>query len=94
MEKRVEDLTHQVHREILSRCVEQIKTLAPILICSMKIFIQILTQQGAGTDEAIANRSYLAGRMHEEISEVRSEIYPYILMAELAQIGPDIEQTK
>jgi hypothetical protein len=34
----------QVHREILSRCVEQIKTLAPILICSMKIFIQIISQ--------------------------------------------------
>ena len=37
----------QVHREILSRCVEQIKTLAPILICSMKIFIQIISQVGS-----------------------------------------------
>ena len=51
VEKRVEDLTHQVHRESLSKCVDQIKTLAPILICSMKIFIQILTQGGKGSEE-------------------------------------------
>jgi len=44
VERRIEDLTHQIHREILNRCVEQLKTLAPILICSMKIFIQILSQ--------------------------------------------------
>jgi vinculin len=44
VERRIEDLTHQIHREILGRCVDQIKTLAPILICSMKIFIQILAQ--------------------------------------------------
>ena len=44
VEKRMEDLTHQVHRESLARCVDQVKTLAPILICSMKIFIQILNQ--------------------------------------------------
>ena len=44
VEKRIEDLTHQIHREILGRSVEQVKTLAPILICSMKIFIQIISQ--------------------------------------------------
>ena len=38
----------------------------------MKIFIQILNQKGTGTDEAIANRNYLAGRMHDEISEVKT----------------------
>ena len=42
--KRTDDLTHQVHRETLSRSIEQVKTLAPILICSMKIFIQIIQQ--------------------------------------------------
>ena len=42
---------YEVHRESLSKCVEQIKTLAPILICSMKIFIQILTQGGKGSEE-------------------------------------------
>ena len=65
----MEDLTHQVHRETLSRCVEQIKTLAPILICSMKIFIQILSQGGKGTEEAGENRNYLASRMTDEVHD-------------------------
>ena len=70
VEGRRNDLLNPYQRDNLGQHLEQVKTLAPILICSMKIFIQILTQQGAGTDEAIANRSYLAGRMHEEITEV------------------------
>lgn len=41
---RQKELTHQVHREILVRCMASIKTLAPILICAMKIFIQIYAQ--------------------------------------------------
>ena len=44
VERRIEDLTHQVHRDILAKSVDQVKTLAPILICSMKIFIQIVLQ--------------------------------------------------
>jgi len=70
VEARQLDLLNPQQRESLGLHLEQIKTLAPILICSMKIFIQILNQQGTGTDEAIANRNYLAGRMHDEISEV------------------------
>eukprot|EP00092_Neocalanus_flemingeri_P011035 GFUD01011880.1.p1 GENE.GFUD01011880.1~~GFUD01011880.1.p1 ORF type:complete len:1019 (-),score=248.98 GFUD01011880.1:807-3710(-) len=70
VEKRVEDLTHQVHRESLSKCVDQIKTLAPILICSMKIFIQIITQGGKGNEEAAENRNYLASRMTDEVGEI------------------------
>ena len=70
------DLLNPQQRESLGLHLEQIKTLAPILICSMKIFIQILNQQGTGTDEAIANRNYLAGRMHDEISEVKTSKHP------------------
>lgn len=44
VDARQKELTHQVHRDILVRCLEQVKTLAPILICSMKIFIQIASQ--------------------------------------------------
>lgn len=44
VDARQKELTHQVHRDILVRCLEQVKTLAPILICSMKIFIQIVAQ--------------------------------------------------
>ena len=48
---REKELTHVAHREILIRCMDSIKTLAPILICSMKIFIQI-HQQGIATKMA------------------------------------------
>ncbi|CAG0904371.1 unnamed protein product, partial [Cyprideis torosa] len=67
---REKELTHQVHREILARCLEQVKQLAPILICSMKIFIQIIVQGGKGAEEAAENRNYLAGRMTDEINEI------------------------
>ena len=61
VDHRSQELTHQVHREILSRCLDSVKTLSPILICSMKIFIQILHQHCKESDEAAENRNYLAG---------------------------------
>ncbi|EDS39596.1 vinculin [Culex quinquefasciatus] len=67
---REKELTHQVHSEILVRCLEQVKILAPILICSMKVFILIAEQSGKGSDEAAENRNYLASRMSEEIQEI------------------------
>ncbi|XP_045466394.1 vinculin isoform X3 [Harmonia axyridis] len=67
---REKELTHQVHAEILVRCLEQIKTLAPILICSMKIYIHIVSQGGKGAEEAAENRNYLAMRMTDEINEI------------------------
>ncbi|KAF2353880.1 Vinculin/alpha-catenin [Trinorchestia longiramus] len=70
VDHRSQELTHQVHREILSRCLESVKTLSPILICSMKIFIQILHQHCKESDEAAENRNYLAGRMSDEINEI------------------------
>lgn len=70
VDARQKELTHQVHRDILVRCLEQVKTLAPILICSMKIFIQIITQGGKGNAEAAENRNYLAGRLTDEINEI------------------------
>lgn len=44
IDTREKELTHQVHREILNRSMGSIKTLAPVLICGMKIFIQIHSQ--------------------------------------------------
>ncbi|KAL7631392.1 UNVERIFIED_CONTAM: hypothetical protein RMT77_018306 [Armadillidium vulgare] len=70
VDNRQQELTHQVHREILVRCLDAVKTLSPILICSMKIFIQIFHQGGKGIGEAAENRNYLAGRMTDEINEI------------------------
>lgn len=58
-----------VHREILVRSLDSVKTLAPILICSMKIYVQLLSQ-GKKTNEAVENRNYLASRMTDEINEI------------------------
>ncbi|ODM94730.1 Vinculin [Orchesella cincta] len=70
VDSRQKELTHQVHRDILIRCLEEVKTLTPILICSMKIYIQIHSQGGKGSDEAGVNRDYLAQRMTDEINEI------------------------
>ncbi|KYM81736.1 Vinculin, partial [Atta colombica] len=51
-------------------CFDEVKTLAPILICSMKIFIHIISQGGKGADEAAENRNYLSGRMSDELNEI------------------------
>lgn len=67
---REKELTHQVHSEILVRCLEQIKILAPILICSMKVYIHIIESGGVGANEAAENRNYLAARMSDEIQEI------------------------
>lgn len=70
IDQRQRELTHQVHAEILVRCMESIKTLAPILICAMKIYIQIYMQRGKGVDEASENRNYLMTRMMDEVNEI------------------------
>lgn len=67
---REKELTHKVHSEILVRCLEQVKILAPILICSMKVYIHIMEQGGKGATEAAENRNYLASRMSDEIQEI------------------------
>lgn len=70
IDAREKELTHIVHREILVRCMDSIKTLSPIMICSMKIFIQISQEGGKGLQEAAENRNYLAQRMIDEMNEI------------------------
>ncbi|XP_067124488.1 vinculin-like isoform X4 [Centruroides vittatus] len=70
VDAREKELTIQVHREILIRCLDSIKTLAPIFICSMKIFIQIYSQGGKGLEAAAENRNYMTQRMTDEINEI------------------------
>ncbi|KAL0859673.1 hypothetical protein ABMA27_010792 [Loxostege sticticalis] len=67
---RAAELTHPPHAETLTRCLESVKQLAPVLICSMKIYIHILTEGGKGIEEAAENRNYLAQRMADEIHEI------------------------
>ncbi|XP_063834865.1 vinculin [Ostrinia nubilalis] len=67
---RAAELTHPPHAETLTRCLESVKQLAPVLICSMKIYIHILTEGGKGIEEAAENRNYLAQKMADEIHEI------------------------
>ncbi|GMT24205.1 hypothetical protein PFISCL1PPCAC_15502 [Pristionchus fissidentatus] len=68
---RQEELTHSIHKEILIRCIDAVKTLSPILICAMKIFIQISHDpHQRGATEAAENRNYLAMRMTDEMNEI------------------------
>ena len=39
VDSREKELTHQVHREMLLRSLEQVKNLTPVLISGIKIFI-------------------------------------------------------
>uniref|UniRef100_A0A183DSW8 Vinculin n=1 Tax=Gongylonema pulchrum TaxID=637853 RepID=A0A183DSW8_9BILA len=70
IDSREKELTHQVHREILLRCMDTVKTLSPIMICAMKIFIQITEESQRGQHEAAENRNYLAQRMTDEMNEI------------------------
>ncbi|XP_053618878.1 vinculin isoform X2 [Plodia interpunctella] len=67
---RAAELTHPPHAETLTKCLDSVKQLAPVLICSMKIYIHILTEGGKGIEEAAENRNYLAQRMADEIHEI------------------------
>ncbi|CAD5226598.1 unnamed protein product [Bursaphelenchus xylophilus] len=70
IDDREKELTHVVHREILIRCMDQVKSLAPILICAMKIYVQIASEGQAGQPESAENRNYLAQRMTDEVNEI------------------------
>uniref|UniRef100_A0A183UTC6 Vinculin n=1 Tax=Toxocara canis TaxID=6265 RepID=A0A183UTC6_TOXCA len=70
IDAREKELTHQVHREVLIRCMDTVKTLSPIMICAMKIFIQITEESQRGQQEAAENRNYLAQRMTDEMNEI------------------------
>ncbi|XP_026318177.1 vinculin-like [Hyposmocoma kahamanoa] len=67
---RASELTHPPHAETLTRCLESVKQLAPVLICAMKMYIHILTEGSKGMEEAAENRNYLAQRMADEIHEI------------------------
>ncbi|XP_045456604.1 vinculin [Melitaea cinxia] len=67
---RAAELTHPPHAETLTRCLESVKKLAPVLICSMKIYIHILSEGGKGIEDAAENRNYLAQRMADDIHEI------------------------
>ena len=66
---RQRELTHQAHRMTLLRCLENLRQEAPVLISSMKIYIQLLSGQSS-IGEAAGNRNYHTERMGDELREI------------------------
>ncbi|CAL1528303.1 unnamed protein product [Lymnaea stagnalis] len=69
VDNREKELTHQVHRDMLIRSLEQVKQLTPVLISGIKIFITA-NQSGQGFKEAQNNRDYTVRKMSDEIHEI------------------------
>lgn len=67
--QRQRELTHQVHRELLLRCLDNLKQEAPVLISAMKIYVQLLTTNNS-IHEAAGNRNYHTQRISDEINEI------------------------
>ncbi|XP_052235480.1 vinculin-like isoform X2 [Dreissena polymorpha] len=69
VDAREKELTHQVHREMLVRSLEQVKNLTPVLISGIKIFITA-KQSNQGIPDAQTNRDYVVHKMSDEIHEI------------------------
>lgn len=69
VDARQKELTHQAHRDILIKCLDQLKQLAPVLISSMKIYVQLL-QDNKSINEARENRNYISQRTADEVHEI------------------------
>ncbi|KAG0433050.1 hypothetical protein HPB47_020274 [Ixodes persulcatus] len=90
VDAREKELTHQVHREILVRCLDSVKVLAPILICSMKIFVQILAQYSISNGKGENAQSI----WKKNIISFSCETQPYNIFRVIKHCGTPQHPTK
>ncbi|XP_046583152.1 vinculin-like [Haliotis rubra] len=69
VDNREKELTHQVHRDMLVRSLEQVKNYTPVLISGVKIFITA-KQTSQGIPDAQSGRDYIVKKMSDEIHEI------------------------
>ncbi|KAL7063271.1 hypothetical protein AAHC03_01509 [Spirometra sp. Aus1] len=70
VDERQQELVIQSHAELLERGIAQVKRITPILISSIKLFLNT-TQQGLpAAREAQLNRDYFLHQMSDEIQEI------------------------
>ncbi|XP_013395141.1 vinculin [Lingula anatina] len=67
---REKELTHQVHREMLVRSLEEVKALTPVLISAVKIFVSTKSQGAGGVKESQGNRDFVVRKLCDEINEI------------------------
>ncbi|CAH1786025.1 unnamed protein product, partial [Owenia fusiformis] len=70
VDSREKELTHQVHREMLQRSLEQVKQLTPILISGIKIYVISKQAGGPAVQDAQDNRDYTVQKVSNEIHEI------------------------
>jgi len=67
---RIKELTHIIHRQILVRSLEQVKTLTPLLISSINVYINSKHTGGHTIVESIENRDYIVNKISDELGEI------------------------
>lgn len=67
---RIKELTHVIHRQILVRSLEQVKTLTPLLISSINVYINSKHTGGHTIVESIENRDYIVNKISDELGEI------------------------
>ncbi|CAF1637729.1 unnamed protein product [Rotaria magnacalcarata] len=67
---RTTELTHVIHRQLLTRSLEQVKTLTPLLISSINVYVTSKHTGGHCIVESIENRDYVINKMSDELGEI------------------------
>ncbi|UJR37879.1 hypothetical protein I4U23_030569 [Adineta vaga] len=67
---RIKELTHIIHRQLLTRSLEQVKTLTPLLISSINVCVTSKHTGGHTIVEAIENRDYVVNKINDELGEI------------------------
>lgn len=70
VEIRTNELTHVIHRQLLNRSLEQVKTLTPLLISSINVYLTSKHTGGHTIVESIENRDYVVNKMSDELGEI------------------------
>jgi vinculin len=79
VEQRANELTHQIHRELLMQHLDQVKNLTPSFISSIKIYLQILTSMDRSREPnnndnplclCLTVKEFLIKRLTNEIEQV------------------------
>ncbi|KAM7540023.1 hypothetical protein Aperf_G00000034629 [Anoplocephala perfoliata] len=70
VDERQDELVIKSHAEILQRGVAQVKRITPILISSIKLFLNTTQQRLPAAREAQSNRDYFLQQMSDEICEI------------------------
>lgn len=70
VEARIDELTHQVHAEMLKKSITAVKGMTTQLITSIKTYVLTVQRGGQNIAEAQEYRNFVVGKMSFEISEI------------------------